>query len=310
MKKLFTLITAVCMLIIATMTGCTVSTAQTGSIQYDENIIQEAIQRQVDLIPIYTDPSLLPINYEVHHLSGNIYNVTIGNEVIQLETTGEAPTADGIDWKKNPEEVTIGNVWNTLKTAKEKVVSYISNSEIIQDKETAINKINQAPLYYIDPIDFNQLGQTDNIPDAFYKDGAIWVLRTSTDYICEWMFTHELIHYLREITNNVEPQKLAYRGMIFDEAITDIICSSLKPSISVGESGYKRYYDVAYQYLNVWKQNAIKAYFYGYQEIWSKTGKDEFDVFVYTYHNMDISELAHDCTIFALSKWENFYQVQ
>ena len=116
MKKLFTLITAVCMLIIATMTGCTVSTAQTGSIQYDENIIQEAIQRQVDLIPIYTDPALLPINYEVHHLSGNVYNVTIGNEVIQLETTGEAPTADGIDWKKNLTFIRgIKNVANIIK---------------------------------------------------------------------------------------------------------------------------------------------------------------------------------------------------
>ena len=111
-------------------------------------------------------------------------------------------------------------------------------------------------------LDSNQLDPNEYIPDAFYKDGAIWVFRTCTDSICEWMFTHELIHYLREITNNVEPEKLVYHGMILDEVMTDIICSSLKPKLSVGESGYKQYYDVGYQYLNVWKvvlQNKLQS---------------------------------------------------
>ena len=309
MKKLFTLITAVCMLIIATMTGCTVSTAQTGSIQYDENIIQEAIQRQVDLIPIYTDPSLLPINYQVEHISGRACNVTIGEEVVSVELPPDETDLDSINWKDNPMEVTEGKVWETLKTAKSKVVAYINSSQIIKDKQTCIDKINQTPLYYIDPIDINLLDPNEIMPDAFYKDDAIWVFRNSLDSICEWMFVHEMIHYLREITNNTGKEPV-YHGMILDEVITDIICSSLKPKLINGiESGYAQYYDVGYKYLAIWKEAAIEAYFYGYQKLWNITGKDEFDMFVFFYHNMDCNELAHDCTIFTLSKWQSNYMV-
>lgn len=309
MKKLFTFFTAVCMLIVAPLTGCKANHTETGSIQYDENIIQEAIHRNVELIPIYTDPALLPINYEVTHAEKQKYNITIGDETLEIELPEDTTDSDAINWKQNPEEVTKGNVWETLKSAKRKVVAYVNSSQIIRDKEKCIEKINQTPLYYIDSINFEDLGQQSDIPDAFYKDGSIWVLRDSTSSICEWMFTHELIHCLREITNNAGP-KLVYHGMIFDEVLTDIICSSLNPEIDDGsESGYARYYDVGYKYLAIWKETAITAYFYGYQDIWNKTGKDEFDVFVYAYHNIDCNELAHDCTIFTLSKWESLYMV-
>ena len=55
------------------LTGCTTST----TVSYDEKIIQKAKQRNVQLTPIYTDPALLPINYQVTKTGGSNYDVVI-----------------------------------------------------------------------------------------------------------------------------------------------------------------------------------------------------------------------------------------
>ena len=306
-KVFFLVVSAICILINVILTGCTTST----TVSYDENIIQKAIQRNVQLTPIYTDPALLPINYEVTKTDGNNYDVVIGSEVVQIEVPPEQSYIDSSVWQNNMAEITEGNIFKIFQTSKDKVVSYIINSQIIDesDKEFCINQINQTPLYFIDDIDSEQLDPDVFIPDAFYQDNAVWVFRTARESICEWMFTHELLHYLRELTNNVGTN-LSYHGMLLDEVMTDIICSSLSPSLNGHESGYANYYDLGWKYISVWKEEAIKAYFYGYQNLWNKTGKDEFDVFVFLSDNYDYNELAHDCTIFTLSKWESLYSMQ
>ena len=49
---------------------------------------------------------------------------------------------------------------------------------------------------------------------------------------------------------------------------------------------YKGYYNLLYPYINIFGVDSINAYFYGYDSLYSKVGKTEFDFFVVVVDNI------------------------
>ena len=84
----------------------------------------------------------------------------------------------------------------------------------------------------------------------------------------------------------MEIEKETYAFDLFNEVITDLVTATMKPKIvNNALSGYSLYYDLLSPYLNLFGIESIEAYYYGYDSIYKKIGKDEFDFFVLVIQN-------------------------
>ena len=301
MRK-FCMVIAIALVFITIFTGCTAQVQEAGNEQeyfqvanldYDQIILDNAEME------LEREAFVEEVNYKVRANGGRIYIVTIEDEQIPIEVP-ENPKTDEI--KMSKKQISKGKCFNIFQKSKEMVKAYITSSQILKDKERLIQKITELPLYIIESmnVDSSQFGI-----QAFYEEGCVNVLRDSQNDVCEWMFVHEMIHYLSELTND---GKKVYEKNDFDEAMTDVITASMSPKLPEDSlSGYNYLYNDIYRYIAIWKEEAIRAYFYGYNEIWKKTSKDEFDVFVIMFHNMNCNELARYCVDFTYAKWHNKY---
>lgn len=180
--------------------------------------------------------------------------------------------------------------------SKEMVYNYIENSSILKKKKD-IKK-------YLENLDVKEAIFTDDINDGAYfsdEDDTIYINSDNSEVICEWMIIHELIHAIAYYTHGCNNEEYAY--YIFNEVMTDIITSSFNPDIDSSiQSMYMNYSSLVYPYINLVGQEAIKAYFYGYESIYNKVGRDEFDfyVIVIQHYNEENSEAYYNNLIF---KW-------
>ena len=102
------------------------------------------------------------------------------------------------------------------------------------------------------------------------------------------MVCHELIHSIAFYTHNVDNlADITYAYSMFNEIMADLITYSINPDINESiESYYKGYYNLLYPYINIFGVDSINAYFYGYDALYSKVGKPEFDFFVVVVENI------------------------
>lgn len=165
--------------------------------------------------------------------------------------------------------------------ARKRVVSFIENTTWMRDKAELKKYIEEMPLRTADiEYDVATAGQVfalyDEVDNCVYKNTNV-----STDMYkecAEHLYTHELVHAVCTKTNGGDVNK-RYSFGIFDEIQTEVIALSL----GAYESNkyvtlYKQNAPYAYEYFYIYGEEAIKAYFYGYEGFSPKTMR-ELDAF-------------------------------
>lgn len=176
-------------------------------------------------------------------------------------------------------------ILEVASSAKNIVIKYINDSNILKEKEELIEYIKNIPLKMAE----------------FSEDAAVeYDLETKTIFICkqykadvsEWLIVHELIHALCDKTNGGK-ENLRYPYHLFSEVLTDILTAELNPKIQSDViSGYSPYYQLVYLYLGCVGSDGIDAYFYGYDKILEKIPETELEMFVESMEQLDSYEYA------------------
>lgn len=168
-----------------------------------------------------------------------------------------------------------------LKNSQKLVNQYIDASSILKNKEEIKT--------YIDNLATKEGIFTDDTGVGAYfsyVDNCIYINRDNSKFICEWMIVHELIHAISYYTHSCSIEKEEYAFNLFNEVLTDIITSTLNPKINETiKSGYAWYYDLLYPYISLFDEDAIYAYFYGYDSIYNQISKEEFELYVIVLEN-------------------------
>ncbi len=227
--------------------------------------------------------------YEVTYNQGT-YTIDLNGEEFKVQNSGL-----GVEnvILTNEEDCTSRKILDLVDQSKSLVEDYIKGSSVLRNKEELISGIQTIKT---------KMADIKGAP-AMYQDGNIYISRDSEDVVCEWMIVHELVHGLAVITNGgVENESYPYS--LFNETITDVITKAMNPEITSGIlSGYIDYHEIALTYIGIFQEEAIEAYFYGYDSIWKEKGKDEVDLFVLSIDNYDSTILAQACVNNSLLKW-------
>lgn len=275
MKKLKNLFIAV-MSILVTLTGCSNATETI----YDSIILENAAKVTAesgfnsDLNP-FVDGSRF---FTVTKNSNTEFSVDVNgtNMIIQIPakpTSSVYQPTDITELSKNHDQI--------VTNSKELVAKYIDASDILKDKENIknyINSLNAKEAFFTDD---------DSIGAYFsYEDDSLYINKNNSEFICEAMIVHELIHAISYYTHNCSIENEEYAFYLFNEILTDLITSSLNPKINnTIQSSYSLYYDLLYPYINLVGQNAIEAYFYGYDIIYEQINQEELDFFAIVIEN-------------------------
>lgn len=275
LKKFVLLTIAMLMLLI----GCATASDKSNK-DYDSIIIQDAETITDDLgFDFDSNPFDGNRKFTVSKNSENEFSVDVnGTEmIIQIpyETNAEDIPSEISDASKKYEKV--------ILNGKSLICKYIDASSILTNKDELKSYINDLPI-----VEAN-IKNADNkmAPAMFsYKDQCIYMNKEYSEFICEWMIVHELVHAMSFYTHGccIENEEYAFNKL--NEVMTDIITASLNPKISKNiQSGYTEYYSLIYPYINLFGISSLKAYFYGYDEIYNYIQKDEFDFFVRVIDN-------------------------
>ena len=174
---------------------------------------------------------------------------------------------------------------NIINTSRNLVFQYIDSSKVLKDKEGIKNYIEILP---IKEASFTK----DSGVGAYFsfKDNCIYINKDNSEYICEWMIVHEMIHAISFYTHDCSIEKEEYAFSLFNEVLTDILVSTINPEIVNNSiSGYSPYYCLIYPYIYTFGTESIYAYFYGYENIYNKVDKNEFEFFVTVIGNIQES---------------------
>lgn len=283
MKKTFlTRLFTVLIIVTLLLSACGNSTTK----NYDDLILQRA-EEQLSTLP-YVSGRTFSVEYSA---VSDLYTVDINgtelkfNRPLKSSNSNKLEPSTGEELSKKEQKI--------VDSSKKLICSYIDNSNILQNKEAIKQFVNDIPTYVIDMDD-----------GALYFNGKLFISIHSLDVICEWMITHELVHALADFTNGgVENEKYAY--FIFNEALTDIITASMNPKIpNDALSGYINFHPVLYSYIGCFGEDAINAYFYGYESLIEKIGnKHELDFFVFSVENLNTNEYALVCINNSINHW-------
>lgn len=183
---------------------------------------------------------------------------------------------------RNISELDSDNIIDIIESSQEKIENYIDESSILIDKEGIKN--------YILSLDLKEAEFTnDSNVGAYFSetDSTIYINKDNSNYVCEWMVSHEYMHAIAFYTHDeTELKNVPYAYSLYNEVWTDLLTCSLEPSINESvESFYKGYYSLLYPYINIFKEDAIESYFYGYDSMYQKVSKPELDFFVTVLEN-------------------------
>lgn len=187
-----------------------------------------------------------------------------------------------------------------IESAREKVVKFIEDSTVLADKENLIERIKNVPIYQYKSSEHEKLN-IDSAP-AIHVGSAIYCNYKYREFFCEHMFVHELIHHLRYLTMGEKLSNLTYYATKFDEGVTDVIAVSMNPrsldSINYA-NGYEELHPLIHEYFNVFGEEALRAYFYGYDAFFASmtpSFKTEHEAFVVAFEKyLEIMEGMAAC---------------
>ena len=182
------------------------------------------------------------------------------------------------------------------RTSKEKVVNYINDSKILEDKEELVEYINNIPVLMAD-------FANSEVAEYDLESDSIFINNENRVDVCEWLIVHELVYALSQKTNGTI-EKGRYQDDLFNEVLTDIITAGIEPNgIEVYESEYFAYHGYVYLYLGCVGIDGIEAYFYGYDEILEKIPEAELDIFVESLKYVNDSEDAVIIVCNCINDW-------
>ena len=197
-----------------------------------------------------------------------------------------------------------------IEKSKKRISKLVDDYSIFSDKDFLKQGIENIEFYLVrHPELFKSDYNSELI--AVYYEGSIYINKDSVKNFCEHSASHELIHHLRHLTNygddyyNIDP---AYSGLLFDEVMTEVLTVSSNPYLPKNLNGYLSYTSNVYRYLDIFKEDALKAYFYGYDEFFEKYGNENFlmehDAFVASFagYSSEYYDLMNDLTIEILNK--------
>lgn len=271
-----------CML---TMVGC-------QKVTYEEELFKEA-----EVERTYFDASVeeffedgINLNIEVNQVSKDIYDVTLFGDTQQKDFTANDYIEEDIQDISEIDETTE----KTVKSVRSNVISYINVSSVIKDKDPAIEQINSVEVKFAE-IEGN----------AIYHTNVIYINKDTSEAACEYAITYGYILALRDYTNG-GADNVMYKGTRFDKTLTDIICRQLSQQNSNNEhvSDYSDYYYYILVYLDCFKEDALNAYFYGYDSIWENTERDDFDFFVQIFDGVLQDTYSYICYIASIYRWQ------
>lgn len=255
---------------------------------YDSQVINMA-NTYVDSSTTYGNADLNPFiksnggryftvnEIETDHFDVNVNGVPITVIISQNNSVEQYKPQNVTDLDDN-------SIINIIESSRKKVDDYIETSSILIDKDNIENYINSLSIKAADFTDDPNVG-------AYFSasDSIIYVNRENSEYICEWLVCHEYMHAVSFYTHKeTDLDNTQYAYSLYNEVLTDLLTCSLDPEINGSiESYYKGYYALIYPYINIFDIDAIDAYFYGYNTIYSKVTKPEFDFFVTVIENIN-----------------------
>ena len=223
------------------------------------------------LDPIYT------LNHVIMENSNEFYDipsyrVKIKNyEYEQLfeggTFVGEASTYEGIYDETKFAEFSEYQL-EIIEAARNHVIKYINDSNVLRDKETLVEAIQNIPFYLYTSTTNEDLLEVIDAP-AVHVGSAIFCNKEFGKFFGVYMFTHELFHHLRYLTNGANFSELSYVGTNYDEGITDFLTLSTGIKCPVVKGyiyGYERFHNVTGEYLNTFGEKALEGFFYGTDE--------------------------------------------
>lgn len=213
-------------------------------------------------------------SFQVDKVSENEFHIDVNGTSMTVKLVDEENSSFDLTDIKD-----IESKYDTMYSAsKELVYKYIEESSILLNKE----EIKE----YLAGLQLKEAVFTDNNDAAAYfsyEDSTVYINTDNSAYVCEWLLVHELIHAIAFCTHEKDIANEEYPYGVFNEVLTDIITASLTPEIDSSiQSGYSAYYFLIYPYINLVGEEAINAYFYGYEHIYEKINQDEFDFWVTT----------------------------
>lgn len=253
---------------------------------YDSQVINMA-NTYVDSSTTYGNADLNPFiksnggryftvnEIETDHFDVNVNGVPITVIISQNNSVEQYKPQNVTDLDDN-------SIINIIESSRKKVDDYIETSSILIDKDNIENYINSLSIKAADFTDDSAVG-------AYFSadDSVIYVNNELSEYVCEWMVCHEYMHAIAYFTHGeIDLDEVPYAYSLYNEVWTDLLTSSMDPEINESiESYYKGYYTLLYPYINIFGDETIKSYFYGYNSIYQKTSKSEFDFFVDVFEN-------------------------
>ncbi len=289
LKRLFIIVMSMLMI----LSGCSNATNNYDSITL-ENAVKVTAESGFDLgsNPFVSDSRYFIVTKN----SDSTFSVDANGKRMIIQVPSEQSSSEYV-----PTNVSdVSKYMKIVAKSKKLVYQYIDTSTILKDKED-VKK-------YIENLDTKEGSFTDDegVGAYFsYADSCIYINRNNSEAICEWMIVHELIHAISFYTHNCSIENEEYAFNLFNEILTDIITSSINPEIDrTIQSGYSVYYNLLYPYINLFGENAIEAYFYGYNTIYKQIEKDEFEFFVIVIENYgaENSDVYYNNLIY---KWYN-----
>ena len=285
MKRITCLILVV--ICIFSLVGC-----ETNEINYEQNLFEQSdeFREKIKVDVESAKQKGMDVNIFVEKISDDTYEVDFDGykeKNILSANIGEAVNVRKV--------FDIGKHQNIATNAKNNVIKYINASKILKEKEMLIEEINKIN---VNVADMDAVG--------LYREGTVYIsqelLNNFSKTTCEFALTHEYFHALASITNGGIRNEIYGKNKI-NEAITDILTAEMYPYLTDIESGYTEYYYYVLGYISCFKEKALEAHFYGYEDIWEKTGRDEFDFFVEMFAEAPRNVQAHTYYTALVNKW-------
>ena len=254
------------------------------SVSYEENLLSDAeeLMAAVDFgenNPYLDGSAYVKVTHE-QELNEN------GGVDYIVDITGNKKTVTFYPRKErtipNPTDLTAPSKAHKklIDKSKKLICKYIDKSTVLQDKERLKQSIKEVEV-----LEGRSISTDPNAIASFLdSDGKIYISKeVSEDQIAENVLVHEMVHALAYYTRGDKFASEEYYGLtLFDEVMTDQIANSMNPEKQKGGwvSGYEAYYQYTLPYIERMGTEAIKAYFYGYDEVEKELGEDEFKVYV------------------------------
>lgn len=268
-----------------------------NSINYEETLINDSCINQYHT----SFNSIDKIIFDPDGMENGIYSLYLNSESEPYQYQGCKFWADDKDLDYINQQTVFTNFTkreeNIIQSSRDLVCKYIQDSSVLTDKEQLIEQVQSIPFYMYTETYHPELLEVIDSP-AVYMGVGIYCNASYSEFFCEYMFVHELIHHLRYLTSGEKISNEMYFATAIDETIADIITFTINPKMFHNReytSGYTVYFTPIYSYLSIFKEDALKAYFYGYDDFFESYGGSTF-------------KTEHDAFVVILDSYDSYYR--